>query len=177
MTQNVRVTYTKWGGHPHWEFNASQLGEDEHGLWLAMPPGTFMSRSGVDVVLRHPSVLLLPGTEPYTAMFMTRTREEEPNPPVVYVDVTTIPTFDGRTVEAVDLDLDVVRFFDSSVLLEDEDEFEEHRVRYGYPASVADGARATAVQLVSDLTHRTEPFGIVADSWLRRVTGSPHGHP
>ena len=33
----------------------------------------------------------------------------------------------------VDLDLDVIRMRDGRIILDDEDEFEEHQVRYAYP--------------------------------------------
>lgn len=177
MTQGVRVRCTKWGGLPHWEFDTSWLGEDEHGFWLAMPSGTLMARPGAEVVLHYPSALLVPRDEGFTAMFMARTVQDESNPPVLYVDVTTIPEFDGRTVMAVDLELDVIRLLDSSVHLDDENEFEEHRVRYKYPADLGDTARAMATQLVADLTKGTAPFERVADSWLRRVSGPPLARP
>ncbi|MGW3644493.1 DUF402 domain-containing protein, partial [Streptomyces sp. NPDC005143] len=40
---------------------------------------------------------------------------------------------DGIVVRMVDLDLDVVRPRGGEAHVEDEDEFAEHRVRYGYP--------------------------------------------
>ena len=40
------------------------------------------------------------------------------------------------TVTAVDLDLDVVRGWTGRVWVDDEDEFADHRVRFGYPADV-----------------------------------------
>lgn len=51
-----------------------------------------------------------------------------------YVDMTSRPAWDGPTVRAVDLDLDVIEALDRTVFVDDEDEFEEHRVAYGYPA-------------------------------------------
>lgn len=177
VTQSVRVSYTKWADFPHWEFDTTYLGEDEHGLWLAIPSGTCMSRPGGNVVLSYSSVLLVPQRQPYTAMFMARTQQDEPNPPVLYVDVTTVPTFDGSRVSAVDLGLDVIRFLDSSVVLDDEDEFEEHRVRYRYPADIVEVARAAAGRLVEDIKQGLEPFGRAADSWLRPVGGVAHYRP
>lgn len=172
MMPTVRVAYTKWGGRPHWEFDTTLLGEDAHGVWLAMPVGTLMARPGLEVLLECPSVLLVPRDEPFTAMFMQRAQEDG-NPSVLYIDVTTVPSVAGAAVTAVDLDLDVVRLRDGSVLLDDEDEFEEHQVSYGYPVETVALARATAGRLVRDVARRAEPFGQAAEAWLAGVT-SPH---
>ena len=51
----------------------------------------------------------------------------------VYVDITTPPVWDGTVLRAVDLDLDVVRGNTGRVWVDDEDEFADHRVRFGYP--------------------------------------------
>ncbi len=60
-----------------------------------------------------------------------------------YVDMTTVPAWDGRTVRAVDLDLDVIERLDGTVFVDDQDEFDEHRVAFGYPREVVDLAMAT----------------------------------
>lgn len=53
----------------------------------------------------------------------------------------------------VDLDLDVVRRFDGSAEILDEDEFAEHQVRYGYPP---EGSRGTTEP---NRTRHDEPSG------------------
>ena len=42
----VRMVMTKWGDHPHWEFDGVLLGSDEHGDWVGIPGGTHMARPG-----------------------------------------------------------------------------------------------------------------------------------
>ena len=49
----VRCEMTKWGGRPHWEYDAVVLGEDLHGTWLGFPAGTTYTRPGH--VVRRPS--------------------------------------------------------------------------------------------------------------------------
>ena len=46
----VRVVMTKWGGRPHWEYDATYLGSDEHGDWLGCPVATHYSRPGMAFV-------------------------------------------------------------------------------------------------------------------------------
>ena len=170
MTEVVRVVFTKWGGHPHWEFDTTLLGEDRIGVWLAVPAGTPMSRPGLDVVTDYPAVVVVPNGEPWVAMLMSRAgTADDPNPPVVYVDVTTVPSYDGATVRAVDLDLDVLRLLDGTVVVDDEDEFEEHRVSYGYPKDVIELAMASCAGLVEDLSARSGAFGSAGADWLQQV--------
>ena len=70
--------------------------------------------------------------------------EDHPDSHDVYVDVTTVPVWDGPTVTMIDLDLDVVREWSGDVFIDDEDEFADHRQRLGYPAEVVVAAPAAA---------------------------------
>ena len=81
------------------------------------------------------------------------------------------PVLDGDTVTAVDLDLDVIRRrADQLVLLVDEDEFAEHRIRYGYPAEVVGQAEQAAAWLLAAVGGGTEPFASDYLAWLDKVS-------
>jgi protein associated with RNAse G/E len=67
-----------------------------------------------------------------------------------YCNVTTPPTFDGRQLSYVDLDLDVQVRPDGCVQVVDEDEFDAHQRIYGYPKDVIRSAEDAAAQ-VADL--------------------------
>ena len=96
------------------------------------------------------NVLLVPRGRGMTAMFYTEHPEQAFE---LYVDITTPPVWDGDHVTAVDLDLDVIRRFDGSWYVDDEDEFAEHQVGYGYPE--AGGRCGGGVRAGS----RRDPFG------------------
>ncbi|MFE7712056.1 DUF402 domain-containing protein [Streptomyces sp. NPDC057486] len=66
----------------------------------------------------------------------------------MYCDMCTVPEWnaDGTVLRMVDLDLDVVRPRGGEARIEDE--FTEHRVRYGYPDSVIGKAQLTSLVLV-----------------------------
>jgi hypothetical protein len=66
----------------------------------------------------------------------------------------------------VDLDLDVIRYRNGKVLLDDEDEFAEHQVTLGYPEDVIEKALATAKWLMDAVEQRREPFGAAGRPWL-----------
>ena len=56
----VRVAFTKWGGRPHWEYDARLLGTDEHGTWLGARAGTTLRRPGVTIDAPQHFVTLVP---------------------------------------------------------------------------------------------------------------------
>jgi protein associated with RNAse G/E len=97
------------------------------------------------------------------------------NPPPrtseVYCDITTPARWEGDTVHIIDLDLDVVRRRATGAIeLRDEDEFAEHRVRFGYPDSAVAEARAASEKLLIALGDGSEPFASEYKKWLSSVT-------
>ena len=90
----------------------------------------------------------------------------------LYVDIATPATWPSPDhVTMIDLDLDVFRRRDGSVALDDEDEFLEHQIAYGYPEDVVFHARQSADYLMDAVRERREPFGFSSESWLERVSG------
>lgn len=61
-----------------------------------------------------------------------------------YCNVTTPPSYDGQQIGYIDLDLDVTVRPNGCIELLDQDEFDEHQKRYGYPQSVIDQAEQAA---------------------------------
>lgn len=158
---------TKWGDRPHWEFDGLYLGSDEHGDWLGFPAGTLMSRPGVEVRPENDQVGLVPagggawlGTFHAPGGWTVRT----------YVDMTSVPEWDGSVVRAVDLDLDVIEPVDGEVYVDDEDEFAEHQVRFGYPDDVVDLAERTRDEVFAAVVERRAPFDGSAQRWLPVLT-------
>ncbi len=82
-------------------------------------------------------------------------RLSRPNCPLAlwYCNITTPPSFDGRHLGYVDLDLDVAVRPDGDIQLLDQDEFELHQRKYGYPPDMIDRAERAAIE-VRDLALR-----------------------
>ncbi|HSV39880.1 MAG TPA: DUF402 domain-containing protein [Nocardioidaceae bacterium] len=162
MVAPLRVVAKKWGDRPHWEFDAVQLGTDEHGTWVGVPVGTVIARPGATVVTRQPQVVLFPAA-PYVATFYS----PEADPPCrVYVDIATVPEISPGLVTSVDLDLDVIVGNHGRVWVDDEDEFADHQVRWGYPSAVIAEARASCDAIVEAVTRRAAPFDGGHEPWL-----------
>jgi hypothetical protein len=168
----VRVAMSKWGDRPHWEFGATYLGSDEHGDWLGIAVGTVMTRPGVDYVAPTAQVGLVPGAGTDLERAWLATFHDVGGPVRVYVDMTTPPVWDGETVRAVDLDLDVIQDPDGRVWVDDEDEFAQHRVELGYPDDVVGLAAASRDRVRALIEAGTAPFGGAARRWFAELARS-----
>jgi protein associated with RNAse G/E len=174
----VRCETRKWPDRPHWAFDGLYLGADEHGDWLGFPAGTHNSRPGYAFDSQVDAVSLVPADGWWIATFH--------NPGIwcdLYIDVATPASWDGPLLRCVDLDLDVIRMTADPVaasqpvpkagpgelFIDDEDEFAEHQVAYGYPAEVTAHARATADGLVGQVGAGAPPFDGTHHRWLERL--------
>lgn len=160
---------TKWGDHPHWAFDAVLLGSDEHGDWIGIPAGTYMSRPGAEVTTPVNQVSLVPPAGSEVERGWLATFHAIGGPVQVYVDIATPPVWDGLVLRSTDLDLDVAIGVDGDVWVEDEDEFAEHQVSYGYPSDIVTLAEASCVRIHRQMRVRQAPFDGVAEVWLARV--------
>ena len=103
---------------------------------------------------------------------MSRLGEDEHGVWLGAPEGTTVPEWsrDGDqpsdVVSMVDLDLDVVLRVNGELLIDDEDEFEEHRQSLVYPAEIVTQAQATTAAVAAAIAAGDEPYGRVGQSWL-----------
>lgn len=161
----VRVAFRKWDGEPHWAHMAVRLGADRHGTWLGAPQGTPVARPGAAFVSEWDHVALVPdGGAGYLASFYS---DVSAAPVRIYVDIASPPEWDGAVVRAIDLDLDVVLDRAGRTFVDDEDEFAEHRVRYGYPEDVVRHAERACDDVRRAVEAAEPPFDrATASRWL-----------
>jgi len=148
------MAFTKWGDRPHWEYDAVRLGSDAHGTWFGLPLGTHVARPGREFRTDEAQVVLVPRSG-FVATYYARGGTA---PCDLYVDITTVPRLGQDAMHAVDLDLDVVRGWTGRVWVDDEDEFAEHRVRYGYPPEIVDHAVSTCARVRDEAAAGEVPF-------------------
>jgi uncharacterized protein len=160
------MVFRKYDGSLHWDSPMRHLGEDEHGVWLGAPAGAIAQRghaTGRAVDYAH--VVLLPRDAWWIATF-----NDVPKPTEIYCDVSTPPRWlEPDEVTMIDLDLDVRRRRTGEVEVLDEDEFAEHKVRYGYAGEVVDQALAAVAWLDKALRGDVEPFATEYRDWLARM--------
>ncbi len=155
---------SKWGGRAHWSFDGLLLGADAWGEWIGVRAGTVHERPGARFVSEVDTVTLAPCTGWYAATFHAPGLWAS-----VYVDVATPPAWDGPVLRSVDLDLDVVRTAEGRVYVDDEDEFEEHRVALGYPADVVGAAREWCTRVHEQVLAEAAPYDGHAQRWLTEL--------
>ncbi|HEX3221327.1 MAG TPA: DUF402 domain-containing protein [Nocardioides sp.] len=166
----VRLEMEKWGGRPHWHIPAVWLGTDEHGDWLGIPAGTPMARPGLELVSEHHQVGLVPTSGTSVERGFLPTFHRAPAHVWVYVDMTTPPVWDGDVVRAVDLDLDVIRGRDGAVVVDDEDEFAEHSVSFGYPPDIVALAEASRDRVHAAILEEDAPYDGSHERWFTVLT-------
>lgn len=173
------MRFRKWDGTPHWVLDCAYLGSDEHGAWLGYRTGTLHSRPGLRFHAKSPGVVLV-GEFGWVPSFNGR-----PHATAVYIDLATVPEWhhDGERAggapaweaTSADMDLDVIALRDEprgtkggpQFFIDDEDEFAEHTVRYGYPADVVARVRADADALLAAVRSGRPPYdGTTAKRWL-----------
>jgi len=174
----IRCEMTKWGDRPHWQFAGVYLGADEHGEWLGFPAGTHNKRPGHEFHSEVDAVTLVPPGGWYAATFQA--------PGIwcsIYIDVTTPATWDGDVLRAVDLDLDVIKMSPEHLsdplewmaapgetFVDDEDEFEEHRVAFNYPEGVVTAAQASCEELKRAVRAGLPPYDGSHERWLAELS-------
>ena len=178
----IRCEMTKWGDRPHWRFEGTYLGADQHGEWLGFPAGTHNRRPGYEFHSEVDCVTLVPTGGWYAATFHA--------PGIwcdLYIDVTTPGEWQGDVLRAVDLDLDVIRMSTEAptstrsapqnlsagpgeTFIDDEDEFAEHQVAFGYPAEVIGAAQASCHELVAAVRAGLPPYDGAHERWLAELS-------
>ena len=175
----VLFRWRKWDGSPHWLHECVYLGSDRWGDWFGQQAGDRSSRPGREVVVGHDNVTFFPPTGDYAYTF-----NAPPSLTRIYIDIAWDVRWEGDEPTGIDMDLDVVRrepeapYLDregvlrrpGDVYIEDRDEWDEHRVRYGYPIEVVHRLEAVAVELEHRVRDAEPPFDdATAAHWLGRL--------
>ncbi len=167
----VFFRWRKWDGSPHWEHECLYLGSDRWGDWLGQRAGWRSFRPGRDMLLTAASVALIPTDRTDYVL----TVNAPPQRTRVYIDVAwDVRWGDDAVPTAIDMDLDVVRRVDGTVFVDDIDEWQEHRERYGYPSRVIERLESVARDLERRVAAHEAPFDEdTPDHWLRVLEEMP----
>ena len=160
------VRWRKWDGAPHWLHECVYLGSDRWGDWFGQLPGWSSARPGLGIDVQHPNITLMAPSGEFAY-----THNAAPHGTRVYIDLA----WDLRWVEGeptgIDMDLDVVEHAERGIWIDDRDEWDEHRVHYGYPVEIVARLEALAVDLEHRVLDREAPFdAVTGDAWLSRLS-------
>ncbi|GAA1637398.1 DUF402 domain-containing protein [Microbacterium flavum] len=158
--------WRKWDGSPHWEHDCVYLGSDRWGDWVGQRSGWHSQRPGLEFDADGDNVTLIPPSGDYAATFnATHPRL------AIYIDVAWDVRWEDGAPTGIDMDLDVVRARDGrGIWIDDRDEWDEHRVQYGYPLDVVTRLETVAIDLEREVTQESVPFdGLTAAHWLSEL--------
>ena len=154
--RTLLVASTKYDGSLHYEYEAKLIGREDSMLRLLVEAGSpYRGHNGGGRA-----------RERYTALFWTdRDYNVYHNHRPVgrrriasYANVALPAEIDGDTVRWVDLDLDVILTADGEVVLDDADEFEQHRREFAYPDALVERATAARDELLRAARTGVFPF-------------------
>jgi protein associated with RNAse G/E len=170
----VEYVTEKWGGNAHKSGTVRFLGHDQFGSWLWGPSGRHIQLGETgSFVTEQDAVILLPTAAWWACSWWIGHPEVEQ-----YVDICTPSRREEDRITHIDLDLDVIRFRDGRVEIDDRDEFEAHLVEYGYPAEIVDGANAAAEEVFDLVSRKASPFdGSAAEQWVGKSRALDRSEP
>ncbi len=163
----------KWDGCSHWTVPGRYLGSDDIGHWVHQATGAFVAKPGSGFLAESPAVLLVPFTGEWVATFYD---ERHPDHCSLYVDIVTgidwhqLDRGNGWEMTLIDMDLDVI-IADGRTWVDDEDEFAEHQVRYGYPAEVISRMEEACAAVYRDVLAGVPPFDGRDAVWFGKAQG------
>lgn len=172
----MRFRWTKFDGSQHWEHDGIYLGNDAWGDWIGQRQGALSARPGRSFETSAPSVTLVPPSGDYAATF-----NAPPHKVRIYIDLAQdVRWSDTDPVEmrGIDMDLDVVHQLERGIWIDDIDEWEDHRVKYGYPAHTIAHLEALAAELEREVTAGNAPFNDATIAhWLGVLATFGDGRP
>ncbi|MEX2394417.1 MAG: DUF402 domain-containing protein [Actinomycetota bacterium] len=170
QASSVYCDMRKWETRQHYHFNAARLGSDEHGIWLGVPEGTpFDGPYGPQVYPASFVICAAPDRWWLASWWDLRVERLDFG---VYVDMATpCEWLTPNHVRTIDLDLDVIHHRDGRIYVDDEDEFEQHRVEYAYPDDIVANARAACDEVLAMMRKGAEPFATAGPTWLAKLLG------
>lgn len=154
---------TKYDGSLHYRRPMQLVHQDAELLVLYCSPGNPSESYRGHQITRNHSLEYYWRSRPYNLIVMWHS---DWRPRMHYVNIATPATWTDQQLHFIDLDLDLIWRAESDLVeLDDQDEFELHRERFGYGADLVAQAWA-AVREVQDLfASRTPPFDGSLHAW------------
>ena len=163
----IRVHSTKFNGSVHYRGTAAVVDESADCVRVYLAPGVlFDGYRGPGVSKSHSLRFFWP--DRYWNLFV-RWRPDW-SLEDYYVNIATPASWSAEQIDWVDLDLDLILTPDAAEpLLDDEDEFDRHRVAWQYPADLVRTCHDTVETVRRLMVEKKWPFDCSLAAW--RPTG------
>jgi protein associated with RNAse G/E len=143
----MKVRSTKFDGSLHYEFEATEVGDDDGFIALYVPPRSILSSyRGTFPTSRH-YLMLWWRDRGYELEVVWH---DDWTPEMHYFNIGSSFEWTREVLSWVDLDLDVVWRHGSKPEIDDIDEFDDHRAKWNYPQALVDSCWE-AVELIQTL--------------------------
>jgi hypothetical protein len=167
--KTVSVHSTKYDGSLHYRYSTTLVREEANLLILYMLPGTHIESYRGTTIAEHHNLQLYWSDRPYN-LYVSWYADWQPL--LHYVNISTPAVWKDGTLNFIDLDLDVIwRSSTGEVMLDDEDEFALHQVRYSYPSDLIEQSLRSGLEVRQLIAQRRDPFDGSLHAW--RPNGSP----
>jgi protein associated with RNAse G/E len=159
----IRVHSTKFNGSKHYRFESFVVSESADEIRVYNGPGVALdSYRGQLTSISHNLRIYWPDR------FWNLSIRWRPDWSLedYYVNIATPAKWTSEQIDWVDLDLDLILSPDSpEPLLDDQDEFERHAVKWKYPADLVQTCWATVEHVRHVMRRRESPFDDTIARW------------
>jgi protein associated with RNAse G/E len=157
------VHSTKYDGSLHYRYQARVVREEPNLLVLYGAPGTPLDSYRGQFPAANHTLEFYWSDRRYN---LSVNWHADWQPRTHYINIATPATWPNGTLHFIDLDLDVIwRAATGEVILDDEDEFALHQVRFGYPADLIAQAWRASEEVRTMIAERTYPFDGSLHAW------------
>ncbi len=165
----IQVHSTKYDGSLHYRYRMRLVHEEEKLLMLYAAPGEHVeSYRGQMLTTRHS--LGLYWTDSFYNLTVNWTADWRPISH--YINVATPASWNDGTLRFIDLDLDIIwRYNPEELILDDQDEFEAHKIQFGYPSELIAQSWQSSNEVSRLIHERRYPFDGSLYTW--RPNGAP----
>ena len=157
-----KLRSTKYDGGEHYRYDAGVVREEPGLIVLYKGPGEPINGYRGSLLAKYHTLEFYWADQYYNLSVIWY---PDWQPRMHYINMATPAQWEDGTVRYIDLDLDVVWFANGRVVLDDEDEFELHQRKYGYPQELIDQTWASSRTVRDLISRRVPPFDGNAYSW------------
>jgi protein associated with RNAse G/E len=160
---NAIISSTKFDGSLHYQFDAQLVSASGNEIRVYTPPGCKAVTYRGEVVCTSHALRIFYTDRPWNMMVRWFPDWRFENH---YVNIAEPATWDGHVLRWVDLDLDIIHHAGAAdPMLDDEDEFARHRVKWGYPQATVDRCWRAVEEVYGLIRNQSPPFDQITTRW------------
>ncbi len=154
---------TKYNGSQHYHFESEIISITDREFRFYNRPGDPFDCYRGKLVSKSHSLRIFYPDRPWNVMvrWYPDWRFEE-----FYVNIASLPTWDGLALNWVDLDLDIIfSAGKNEPMLDDAEEFEIHKKKWNYPETLVAQCWRSVEEVWGMMKSQAHPFDLVTTSW------------